>query len=117
MPGQRQPPPAPRPHHTRRAPLHDDLRQLATLSFDTPEPLTFLTIDTVQDVLARHTRGLITDADLELWADALEARDDVALDPAIRACLFEPSTPELTDKTIAGLADEWRARLAAAPAD
>jgi len=91
--------------------MHDDLRQLATFPFDTPAPLIRLTVDTARDVLARHARGLITDADLELWADSLEARDDVALDPALRDCLFELSTAELTGKTVADLADDWRSRL------
>jgi hypothetical protein len=95
--------------------MRDDLQQLATFPFDSTEPLIVLTVDTARDVLARHAGGLITDADLELWADSLEVRDDVALDPGLTDCLFELSTPELTGKTVARLADDWRTRLNTPP--
>ena len=100
--------------------MPDDVQELARLPFDAPEPLVELTLTQTRDVLARHARGLISDSDIELWAVSLEARDDVALDrahePALRECLFQLSTPELTGKSMPQLADDWRARLAQIPA-
>jgi hypothetical protein len=49
--------------------LQENIRALKGLppwSFD--EPLIVLTRDVVADVLARHQRGLVADAELELWA-------------------------------------------------
>ncbi|WP_320671116.1 hypothetical protein [Patulibacter defluvii] len=88
---------------------------LAALPFDISEPLVRLTVDIVQDVLARWADGRIGDEDLQSWADALEVRDDVEPEPPFRDvlkdCLFELSEPTLAGKPMSALALEWRGRF------
>jgi hypothetical protein len=92
--------------------LGDDVRALRALPFDVDEPVVVLTVAQACAVLARHAAGALSDAELELWADALEIRDDVGLEQELlRECLFELSSPELSDRPMAGLVEGWRARL------
>jgi hypothetical protein len=95
--------------------MHDDIRALDRFPWDAAEPLVVLTVLRLRHVLARHEQGLLTDDDLEVWAEALEARDDIGFEHAhretIRECLFELSTPLLTGKSEAEVGEEWRARL------
>ena len=67
--------------------------------------------------MARHARGDMTDDDLAAWADFLEVRPDVELEPAfddaLKECLFELSAPVMAGKPMTALAGEWSERLAA----
>ena len=100
--------------------IREDVGVLRGFPFDACEPLALLTLDIARGVLARHADGQITDEDLVAWADALEIRDDVALEPAfedtLRECLFELAEPVLTGKPTSALAAEWSERLGQIPA-
>jgi hypothetical protein len=99
--------------------FRDAVSALRVLQWDS-EPLIVLTLDDTRAILERHEHGGISDDDLELWADALEVRDDVNLEftyeELLRQCLFELSTPALSIDGIAKLAHVWRERLAVARA-
>jgi hypothetical protein len=93
--------------------LRADIEALRGFPYDAEEPLAVLTIEIARDVLDRHARGRITDADLQAWADALEMRDDVEVAAErLKECLFELSEPVLSGQPMAALAAEWRQELA-----
>jgi hypothetical protein len=96
--------------------LREDVGRLRTFPFDADDPLVILTIDGAVEVLDRHAAGVINDDDLELWADALEMRDDIQPEPShddlLKEFLFELSAPVMTSMPIAELATQWRRRLA-----
>jgi hypothetical protein len=95
--------------------LREDIRTSRGVPWDAAEPVVILTADALLGVLAKHEAGVLTDDDLEAWADAVEAREDVGFEPAggnaVRQCLFELSSPTLTGKSVAQLSADWRARL------
>ena len=97
------------------SPLQSNIRALRELPWDAEELVVILAVDDGVDVLVRHASGEIDDGDLVEWANALEARDDVGLDPRgiseLRECLFQLATPELTGKAISQLAEECRVLL------
>jgi hypothetical protein len=96
--------------------MRDDIETRRSFPFDVPEPLVSFTVAVALEVLGRHERGLITDDDLEAWADALEVRPDVEPDAAhddlLKECLFELSEPIVSGMPMPALAKAWRDKLA-----
>jgi hypothetical protein len=98
------------------APVRDLRAELAGFPWDSDGVLVVLSAADALDVLDRLARGEITADECAAWADALEVRDDVGLDPAVRdelgQMLFELSTPELFEPLTPVFAARWRSRLA-----
>jgi hypothetical protein len=97
--------------------IREDIKALSSFPYyDVDEPLAVLSMSSAREVLARHDQGQLSDADVEAWADALETRYDIELEPAhhdtLTELLFELSAPVMAGKPMAALADEWRGRLA-----
>ncbi|MFT4054916.1 MAG: hypothetical protein QM681_10450 [Novosphingobium sp.] len=69
---------------------------LQAFAWDWSEPpLARLDGGAVVAVLRRWTRGEITDADVEAWANLLEGREDVAFDATAATAIFDLANPEL----------------------
>jgi hypothetical protein len=79
------------------------------------EPLVTLTAQDAISVLKRCLDGDVSLADLQAWADVLEARDDVALQPSCRDDLrqlqSELSTPELFQPVTIEVVRDWLDQL------
>lgn len=82
-----------------RLPVSDALARLTNLDWGSDEDLVTLTVRDVVRALDRYRVGSVDDAALCDWAEALQGREDVSLDPVDRElladALFELSTPEL----------------------
>jgi hypothetical protein len=99
--------------------MHEDIQRLDEFPSHVIEPLVYLKVATATDVLERHHGGVLTDDDLQSWADALEVRYDVEPEPryhdVLKECLFEVSAPAVTGTPIGQLASEWHQRLSELP--
>ena len=70
-------------------------------------------------LLQRYIRGELTRSDLEMWADAVEARDDIGLEQGqedvLRAFVFETANPTLAEPISPSYAHRWITRLGGIP--
>ena len=62
-----------------REPINTTMSEFRSVPWDSEEPLIELQPHHVEAVLNRHIQGLLSDEDVEEWANALEGRDDVAV--------------------------------------
>lgn len=96
-------------------PVHSLENELRGYPWDS-DVLVVLTAADALDVLDRFDRGDIDADECAAWADALEARDDVGLEPAyeedLKTLLFEIGTPEINGPLTHDSVDRWRAQLA-----
>lgn len=81
-------------------PLAEVTRQLATMNWDYDGVGVTLTKKHLSNVLRRYLRGEVSEADIETWANRVEGRDDVQIDPSseqeIADVLYELANPVLT---------------------
>ncbi len=81
-------------------PLTEVTRQLATMNWDYDGVGVTLTKKHLSNVLGRYLRAEVSEADIEMWANQVEGRDDVQIDPSsaqeIEDVLYELANPVLT---------------------
>jgi hypothetical protein len=98
-----------------RTPVHDALRRLGSYPWDSDVALVTFTRSDAERVLAELTEGRVTGELCSEWANALEGRDDVGLEPGsedlLKDFLFEAANPEITRPLSPAWARQWRARL------
>jgi len=92
------------------------MEALAKLGWDwDEEPLLVLQAQHIESMLERFLNGEITAAALADWADRLEVRDDVGLDPkreeTLKDLLFRIANPELNGPLTKDTAEAMRAEL------
>lgn len=83
-------------------PLDEALRRLRAFEYAWPHsPLVELDCADVITVLERYLAGTLEVSQVELWAEAIEGREDVELAPGkedvLSEVLFRLSTPEITE--------------------
>lgn len=79
-----------------RGVLAESVAVLRLFPWDCEEELVVLGTGEVRRCVAMCIDGRLSASDLELWADTLEARDDVSFEPrAVIDLIAEISTPEL----------------------
>jgi hypothetical protein len=88
-------------------PLEDVAKELTSFEWDSDE-LVELRAEHVVTVLERFLRGDLRAEDVLMWADLVEARDDIGLEQAhkegLKQAIFHLATPELEgplDKAVA----------------
>lgn len=95
-------------------PIADSLERLSRFPWDGQEEVALLRAEHVVRVLRAFRADRLTEQAVQAWADALEVRDDVAIerkhDDDLKQVLFELSTPE-ANEPMSELADRWLARL------
>ena len=83
-----------------RMPLGDAVRQLAAMTWDYDGDGVELTREHLANALHRYLRGDVSEADIEVWANQIEGRDDVQIGPKseqeIGDVLYELANPLLT---------------------
>ena len=81
-------------------PLESIIRELAAMTWDYDGEGVELTQGHLASVLQRYLCGEVCEADIELWANQVEGRDDIQLDSrsesAIEEVLHELANPLLT---------------------
>jgi|SRR5450830_77193 hypothetical protein len=101
-----------------RIPVADAIQNLQHFPWDSTEELTVLTVADVVSVLESHVLGEMDAQDLESWAEAIEGRDDVAMETrraeGLTQALFELSSSELFGP-VASTAPRLLERLRAIP--
>jgi hypothetical protein len=104
-----------------RQPVEQAAAALADFPWwDSDEELVELTRSDAMRLLTAYTDHALSADDCRRWAEALEGRDDVGLQPgagdALKDLLFELSTPEITESLTPQRAQHWQTVLRAAPA-
>lgn len=82
-----------------RVPVERAVADLASFGWDCDEELHTFTRADARRLLQRYRRGELTAEECCLWAETLEARDDLGLEQSsedtLKEFLFELATPEL----------------------
>ena len=95
-------------------PVGAAVRSLASYPWDSTG-LVELRVTDIANALRVYEAGSISDEELEAWAEAIEGRDDVDLDPrdesTLKEFLFEVSTPEVNGRFDRNRSAAWRDRL------
>lgn len=83
-----------------RAPLAKIVRELSTMTWDYDGEGIEMTAGHLASALQRYLRGEVSKAEIELWANQIEGRDDVRLEArpesVIEEILHELANPLLT---------------------
>lgn len=73
---------------------------LGAFPWDSEEELSFLSLDHIRGVLDRYLGGFLTADEVESWANLIEGRDDIGVDPVhhelIQQVLHELANPLIT---------------------
>jgi hypothetical protein len=81
-------------------PASEITRDLAFFGWDTDDELVVLTSVHMRAILEELVKGTLTAEDASSWADAIEGRDDIALQPEIeeflKETLFELANPDIS---------------------
>src|SRR5947207_6181559 len=90
---------------------HQAAARLREDSWDSDEDLVTLTAADAVRVLNAYLSGQMDAADVQLWAEALEGRDDLGFDSGcgdrLKDFLFEFATPEVNEPNTPQLAERW----------
>lgn len=82
-------------------PLGEVIRQLAAMNWDYEGDGVELTKEHLANALHRYLRGDVSEADIEVWANQIEGREDVQIEPSsereIEGVLYELANPLLTE--------------------
>ncbi|NIL61431.1 hypothetical protein [Salinispora arenicola] len=91
------------------------LTALAGYGWDSGEDLVMLTTTDLRRMLHRYLGGELTEDEWQLWAEALESRDDIGFDDetaeVIKEFIFQSATPEIFEPLSPLLARRWLSRL------
>jgi hypothetical protein len=98
-----------------RIPVSEALRAVRTFPWDSDDELVRLTSTATLGILHRFIEGELSGGEVREWADALEVRDDIGLEPAHdetqRRLLFEIASPELSEPLTVAVARRWQSLL------
>jgi len=88
---------------------------LARYSWDADEDLMILTLADLRRMLNKYLNAELTEDEWQLWAEALEGRDDVGFDEEsgelVKEFIFQSATPEIFEPLTPLLARRWLSRL------
>ncbi len=77
------------------APLAPTLSTLQEFGWDCDEPLVTLDTESVRSVLHRYLSGSLTAYEIEMWADAIECREDIDAS-TFQDIIYELANPCIT---------------------
>ena len=93
-------------------PLSEAISGLAEFPWDSESELVFITPKDYCHVLSLFKQGSLSAAEVEVWANALECRDDVGFSTSqAHELLYELANPLLTQPLSSERADFWLTRL------
>jgi hypothetical protein len=94
-------------------PLDELLIELKRLEWDSEAPLVTLKVKHLVSTLRRYLAGQLSCKDVEIWANAIEMRDDIGYEPDTIAgqllhelanpLLTVPLTPERAEELLGGI--------------
>ncbi len=75
-------------------------KELQTFGWDSDDPLVTLRREDILSILNRYIQSVLTETDIENWANVIEGRDDIGFeqgqDKLIHDIVFELANPSLT---------------------
>lgn len=90
--------------------LRDVVAAVRELPWDSDDELVLLGRANVVALLQRYQRGELGPAELEVWANAIEGREDIGAEPGdedlLRVFVFETANPLLAEP----ISDDWTCR-------
>jgi hypothetical protein len=96
-------------------PVEPVLNQLASLPWDSTEEMVRIGVSDIVAILNRFIDGELSAEQVTEWADLLEVRDDVGIDPrhgnALREIVFRLANPNLRDAVTPALVSSIRVEL------
>ncbi len=91
------------------------LSQLAVFGWDSEHELVVMTRKDAESILGRYIDDELTQLDVAKWADAIEAREDIAFEASAKSLLgalvFELANPEISPRLTIERAEDWVRRL------
>ena len=97
------------------SPVTELLRNLTDYSWDSEEELVTLKASHVDNILSRFLQGELSVKDVETWANAIEGREDIAIDPVnfglVQDSIFELANPDITVQLTMASAEKLRVKL------
>ncbi|WP_426300244.1 hypothetical protein [Arthrobacter sp. R-11] len=97
-----------------RCPVPEALKRLSAFGWASDTELMKIVLEDITRALKRFEAKSLAAQDLEAWAEALQGREDLLLDPTTRDfladALFELSTPELFGP-MADIVSDLRTRI------
>ena len=98
-----------------RRPIGEAIEAVKRFPWDSDVELVTLTRSNALRLLEAFTTGTATAMECEVWANAVEGRDDIGFEVGAEAVLkdflFELATPEASRELTLETADDWRRRL------
>lgn len=95
-------------------PIAEAIANLAKFPWDHDSDLIVLTPDDLSHVLSMFAQGVLTAADVESWANALESREDVEFSNfTIEELMHELANPSLTEQLTPKRMNAWLAKISA----
>lgn len=95
-----------------RQPIEDSVGRLRAFPWDSEDVLVTVGAEAIGRILDHYLAGSLAEADLEMWANAIEGRDDVAYDPsneeALKRVIFECANPILSGPITPDKARQWK---------
>ena len=87
---------------TYQLPIDGALADLASYGWDADAELMTVTPADVRSILQRYVAGALSEDDLTRWAEIIEGRDDIALDPvhqeALGMVVFTLANPDINTR-------------------
>lgn len=76
-------------------------RELSKFEWDSDEELVVIRSIQLKDILNRFIEGKVSDIEVTEWANLIEMREDIGLDPSkedeLKELIFELANPEITN--------------------
>jgi hypothetical protein len=98
-----------------RAPLRECLAAVHTLPWDSDVDLVVLARSHVVALLGQYLQGALSASDVESWANAVEAREDIGIEHGdeelLRRFVFETANPRLAQPISDVYARDWLERM------
>ena len=84
------------------SPLDQILKHIRALPWDSDEELVLLDLSHIRVVLQKYLLSELTGHDVEIWANAIEGREDIGIKEEgrdlLQELLFEMANPDLTQQ-------------------
>jgi len=95
-----------------KLPIEQAISDLSQFEWDSEVELVSLEAEQIQNVLQLFTQGAISASEVEAWANAIECRDDLKIEPSlVNEVLHELANPYLTQSLSVERASFWLSQV------
>ena len=95
-----------------KLPIEQAISDLAQFEWDSEVELVSLEAPQIQNALQLFTQGAISASEVEAWANAIECREDIKIEPSlVNEALHELANPQLTQPLSVERASFWLSQV------